>query len=312
MKRFSKPITYCMVISFLLCSCQKSPESQPSSANTTSSVNSTDKASSLRDTLTLRQGPDKGQDVFVYKEAGVKSSNFNYVPELNANAWSTNGNTNGSGSFIRFDGLSAIPDASIVISAKLYLYGLSSSLSTPQGNYGDNACYIKRVVDPWDESTLVFSPKLPRSTNAGQAILPASTSHWNYNPVVDVTAMVAHMIAYPNENYGFSINLITQQKYRSIVFGSSEQPDKSLRPKLVVVYEANDNPLAGPYLWDFTRWPCQDSTSVLPTFALTANKPLLLLLMQLQSKCQAAILYSRDMYCPLLIMAAFYQTLRLT
>ncbi|HYK47865.1 MAG TPA: DNRLRE domain-containing protein [Parafilimonas sp.] len=261
MKRFNTPILCCVVISFVVCSCQKTPDSQPGSDNMASS-NSAGKLSVASQTLSIRPGPGMGQDVYVYKEAGVKASNWNNVPELNASVWVTNGVEGRSSSFIRFDGLSKIPIAATVISAKLYLYGLPSSVSISQGNYGDNACFIRRVIDPWNEATLKYSKDgLPKSTTDGQAILPASTSQWNYNGVVDVTAMVAHMVGYPTENFGFSMSLVTPKKYRAIVFGSSEQSDRSLRPKLVVVYDSVSNPLAGTYLWNFHRWDAPDSAS---------------------------------------------------
>jgi hypothetical protein len=200
MKRFHISIT-CILILCVVYSCRKTSGPQPV-FDKASSIPSTNKASLSNQTLTLRPGPDAGQDVYVYKEAGVKSSNWNSVPELNASTWVTNGIESRSSSFIRFDGLAKIPANATVVSAKLYLYGLSSSVSIPQGNYGDNACYIQRVVAPWDEGTLKFSKAgLPASTADGQAILPASTSQWNYNVAIDVTAMVVHMVRYPTENF---------------------------------------------------------------------------------------------------------------
>jgi hypothetical protein len=245
MNHFNKTIAYCSVLTFclvcsILFSCQKDILHQ-STSNGLSSVNSSEVSFSregVGQTLTLRPDAATGQDVYVDKQKGVKTGNLNYVPELNANAWTINGTKYGSGFFIRFDGLSAIGTNSTVTNAQLYLYGLSSSLSTPQGDYGDNACYIRRVLDPWDESTLEYSfNNLPGFTEQDRAILPASTSQWNYDPVIDVTAIVAYMVAHPGENYGFSVSLITQQRYRSIVFGSSEQSDENLRPKLVVTYQ---------------------------------------------------------------------------
>ena len=158
------------------------------------------------------------------------------MPELSIASWMINGQLYRASSYIRFDSLVAIPASSIITSAKLYLYGLSSSLSTPQGNNGDNACYIKRILEPWDESIINFANR-PQKITDDKVILPASTSQWNYNPVVDVTSLVSYMVAHPSENFGFFIKLQTQESYRSLVFGSSEQSDKNLRPKLVIKYQ---------------------------------------------------------------------------
>lgn len=238
MKHFKKFFFNCCLLTLIIfSSCTKKNISNPStslSSSTSDEVSLSNQGFNIK--LTLRPGPNSGQDVYVDKELGVRSHNLNYVPELNANAWTIDGNPYNSGSYIRFDSLVIVPTSTSIISAKLYLFGLSSSLSTPQGDNGDNACYIQRVLGSWDESTLKHSTE-PASTTEGQSILLPSTSQWNYNAVADVTGLVSYMVAHPSENFGFFIHLQTQTPYRSIVFGSSEQSDKNLRPKLVVTYQ---------------------------------------------------------------------------
>lgn len=196
--------------------------------------------------LVLRPGPGNGQDVYVEDRDGVSSGNTNYVPELPVNSWTGNGNYITTRSFIRFNDLSLIPSTATVVSAKLFLYGISQSLNSPQGNsyypgspyngYGDNQCLVQKVVGTnWDESTLTYGTQ-PSVTTTDQAILKASVSQWNYNTSVNVTKMVQSMVASPSTNYGFAIKLATEQLYRSIVFASSEEASRSLRPKLVIVY----------------------------------------------------------------------------
>lgn len=196
--------------------------------------------------LVLRPGPGNGQDVYVEDRSGVSSGNMNYVPELPVNSWTGGGTYITTRSFIRFNDLSLIPSTATVVSAKLFLYGISQSLNSPQGNsyypgspyngYGDNQCLVQKVVGAnWDESTLTYGTQ-PSTTTTDQAILNPSTSQWNYNATVDVTRMVQSMVASPSTNYGFAIKLATEQLYRSIVFASSEEASRSLRPRLLVVY----------------------------------------------------------------------------
>lgn len=196
--------------------------------------------------LVLRPGPGNGQDVYVEDRSGVSSGNTNYVPELPVNSWTGGGTYITTRSFIRFNDLSLVPTTATVVSAKLFLYGLSQSLNSPQGNsyypgspynsYGDNHCLVQKVVGAnWDESTLTYGTQ-PSVTTTDEAILKPSTSQWNYNTSVDVTAMVQSMVASPSTNYGFAIKLATEQLYRSVVFASSEEASRSLRPKLVIVY----------------------------------------------------------------------------
>lgn len=217
--------------------CQKSdlqkPSSQLNSQASSDEVNFSTEGTNTK--LTLRPNPKNGQDAYVDKEVGVHSGNLNYVPELSANAWTIDGNKYGSSFYIRFDSLSLIPQGAHVVGAKLFLYGLSSSLSTPQGDNGDNACYVDQVTSSWDETTITYRNQ-PTSIPSSSVILAASNSQWNYNAVINVTDYVSYFVANPTENYGFYIHQITQQPYRSIVFGSSEQSDRNLRPRLVITY----------------------------------------------------------------------------
>ncbi len=219
----------------IISSCKKSDIYQPSNTSATNSK----EVSLLKDgsvfTLSIRPGQKNSQDVYVVEEAGTKSGNVNYVPELSIASWTVNGNLYTSGCYIRFDELTKVPQSAKVISAELHLYSLPSSISTPQGNYGNNACVIKRVTQTWDESEINFTNK-PASTYIDAAILPPSTNQWNYNPVIDVSKLVTYMVAHPDQNFGFYIRLKKQEIYRSMVFGSSEQPTSNFRPKLVIKY----------------------------------------------------------------------------
>ena len=186
-------------------------------------------------TLSLRPGQKNSQDVYVAEETGVESGNVNYVPELSIASWTVNGNLYTAGSYIRFDDLIKVPQSAKIVSAELHLYSLHSSESTPQGNSGNNASIIKRVTEPWDESEINFTNK-PASTDVDEVTLPASTSQWNYNPVVNVTKLVSYIVTHPDQNFGFYIRLKKQEPYRSLVFGSSEQSNSNFRPKLVIKY----------------------------------------------------------------------------
>jgi hypothetical protein len=235
MKQIKALILFCTLLAFV--SCQKSDIQKPAD---NLSINSTDEVSLSQEgylfTLSLRPGPMKGSDVYVVQQQGVKSGNTNYVPELSISSWTVDGAPYTSASLLKFDNLNKIPQSSKVLSAELHLYGLSSSESTPQGNYGNNSCFIKRITAPWNDNTVTF-PTKPSTTTEDEVTLPASTSQWNYNPVVDVTKLVSYMVAHPNQNFGFYIRLKKQEIYRSLVFGSCEQSNSNLRPKLVVKFE---------------------------------------------------------------------------
>jgi hypothetical protein len=94
---------------------------------------------------------------------------------------------------------------------------------------------LKRVLGNWEETTVTWTNK-PATTDVNQVSIDASTSQWNYNVEVDVTGMVKDMVS-NNQNYGFCMQLKTEQIYRSLIFSSSEATDPTKRPKLVVEYE---------------------------------------------------------------------------
>ncbi|CAN5471252.1 hypothetical protein BH10BAC2_BH10BAC2_24000 [soil metagenome] len=231
----------------LFYSCQKDNTSSPSlQAAATEESSDATVFKYLEDGITklvLRPSAEDGQDVYIDKLGNLPAGNQNYVPELPINNW-TNGDPLNTRSFLRFDKLTLVPTSATVVSAKLYLYGLSSSLNTPQGNswypgapfgYQKNDCYVQQVLGPWDETTLTYDNQ-PATSSEYQGYLAASTSQWNYNAVVDLTTLVQKMVTDPATNYGFGIRLVNESIYRSVVFGSSEAA-RNVRPRLVVKYQ---------------------------------------------------------------------------
>jgi hypothetical protein len=188
--------------------------------------------------LTLTPNSVSGQDanvLYFQDHPDQTNSNFNYQNELEIAAWTDQGYTVIRRSLIRFKNLTKVPDTAHVVSAKLYLYGLNSSIEMPQGNSGDNPCYVERVITSWDENTVTWNNQ-PLITQSNRVVLGPSTSQWGYNAVIDVTLLVKPMIKYPAKNYGFRISLQSESIYRSIGFYTSENTDSHKRPKLVITY----------------------------------------------------------------------------
>lgn len=204
-------------------------------------------------TLTLQPGPNDGQDAIVtYRAGDANSPNGNYAnwDFLAYSRWTYTAEGFGEGgsrTFIKFTGLSAIPQSSTITSAKLYLYGLPVNGTTfhpgnshypgsPYGSNPDNTGWVRRVTANWDESTITWNNK-PATSNDGQVAIPGTTAQWNYNlPEIDVTELVKTMVS-TNTNYGFNLLLQTEEIYRSVLLSSSDNADPGRRPKLVVVYK---------------------------------------------------------------------------
>lgn len=186
-------------------------------------------------TITLQPGPTEGNDGYTSYLASDPSwaNGTNTLPEITTVAWTNGGALSKSRGHVSFN-LDEIPSGSTINSARLYLYGMSSSVNAPQGNSGDNRLYIQRILSSWSETTLTWN-NAPPISEEDQVTTTASTSTWNYDIDVSVTSMVQDMIN-ENKRYGFALKLINETPYASIVLGSSEVADASRRPKLVVTY----------------------------------------------------------------------------
>jgi hypothetical protein len=210
-------------------------------------------------TITLQPDAANGKDALVFGTQGcsagaqfenVANSNFANLQDFSTVAWTFNANGCSTGQYrnlIEFTGLNAIPANATIVSAKLSLYGVSSSLASPQGNstypgspytsFGTNESLLQRVTAPWGESTVTWNNQ-PATSTVNQVILPASTTQWNYNALdIDVTNMVKDMLVPANGNHGFLSKIQNEQYYRCINFASSDHPNGALRPKLVVNYK---------------------------------------------------------------------------
>lgn len=184
--------------------------------------------------LFLQPDGSQGQDALI--TSYQPSSNFGSHPEIDAMAWTNGGTPLTFRSLFRFD-MSSIPSGSTIISATLNLYnspgggnnsGQHSSLS------GSNEAVISRVTSPWDEYTVTWDNQ-PTVTSDQAAIVQQSNNvYQDYS--FDVTGMVADMRGPGNSNYGFMIQLVTEDYYRCLIFGSSDNTDPNNRPSLIIEY----------------------------------------------------------------------------
>ncbi|HMG82042.1 MAG TPA: DNRLRE domain-containing protein [Ferruginibacter sp.] len=206
-------------------------------------------------TIILQPGAATGQDAEVVYVPGLDNGNNAYGTDsiLRITDWTYFSQGYGEGwthAFVKFMGLNNLPAGSVIKSAKLSLYGLSSTTSTdigyPEGdNYYSgspyplsNEMWLQRATADWDQTTITYNNE-PAVTSVDEVATPTSTSQFNSNITdLDVTQLVKDMVATPGTNYGFSITLQTAGYYRSQSFYSSEgSPDSSLAPKLVITFQ---------------------------------------------------------------------------
>ena len=178
----------------------------------------------------IQPGPSDGKDAYVNSAYDMKSGD---TPSFIAAAWTYYGGEGVGRSFIHFD-LPEIPDSCANFSAVLNLYYNYSSSHVGHG--GDNRCKIERVTEYWDEDYVNWYTQ-PAVSPENAVFLAASESENQDYPDIDVTSLVRDMYANPQQSFGFRLSLMEEYIYRSMILASSDHPDKSIRPSLIIKFD---------------------------------------------------------------------------
>jgi PKD repeat protein len=189
-------------------------------------------------TLVLRPGPADGMDSDIRTD--MPQTPRGWSPDFIANAWTAQGNFFIQRSLLKFD-LSQIPATATVLEAKLHFF---TNLTT--GHYqldsGANKSFLYRVTAPWTEDQVTWDTQ-PSFSLQDPVVLPQSVTH-TQSYSLDVTAHVGAMVQKPVENYGWIFKLETEERYRCMVFASSDNATVEWRPELTVRYSTCSDPVA--------------------------------------------------------------------
>jgi hypothetical protein len=122
-----------------------------------------------QDTIVLQPGAEG-------KDAQINSINnsFNYedTPVLKSMAWTHSGIPGQHRGLIEFD-LSLFSPESTILNASLDLYYRSYE-TNGQTHTGDNASYLLKITEPWEEDVVSWNNP-PATTSNNAVILPTST-----------------------------------------------------------------------------------------------------------------------------------------
>lgn len=194
--------------------------------------------SSLAQTvLTLQPDGAAGKDTEVFScvPCGYDNRNYKNKVDFDAIAWTNNGNFSVVRSLIEFN-LTSIPVGTTVIEARLSFYFQPTS---NEGNHsGNNTAYLRRITTAWDEAVVTWNNQ-PPTTTLGQVSLAATATSTQNHLNINVTAMVQDMVSNPATNFGWMLLLQNEAIFRKLILTSSDYlPNPSLRPKLVITYNA--------------------------------------------------------------------------
>ncbi len=217
----------------------------------------------LKQKLSLKPGPEEGEDAIVMTTHGCQPSGYPGIPEnltggngteIQIATWTFNSGGCNEGtirSVIRFRKLNTLPDSAVISKATLYLYGIPNGLNPPGNSTYPNSPYpnsneswVRRITSGWAENTISWSTK-PTATPINQAVLPVTTQQWNQNATVDVTNLVKDIIA-SGSNEGFELLLQKEEVHRSQYYATSDYPDSTKWPELTVEYDMPQLSISNP------------------------------------------------------------------
>lgn len=218
-------------------------------------------------TFYYQPGPEDGKDAYINSSFYFCNTPNGNTPDLIASAYTYNSEEGTGRSLFSFD-FSNLPPEPVILSATLSLYYDPANGHGHQ--LGDNACYLKRIISPWDEQTVTWNTQ-PLYTEEGRVKLDSSVYTDQDYLNIDVTDLVKDMTASGNQNYGFALVMIRTIPYCSMIFASSDNPVVRLRPRLEVVIQGCEPPVpafgyvfedgsfsfqnqslgASSYFWDF-------------------------------------------------------------
>lgn len=181
----------------------------------------------------LQPNADAGTDAVVWSLEPIV--NYGDFIELRAMDWTWDGEQGTHRSFFQFN-LGNIPVNAEICYAYLSLYHNDTTSSQYNSSLsGPNTSVLSRVITPWSENLVTWDTQ-PSITMTNSVTIPESVLLYEDMLDIDVTAMVADMIADPMNSFGFSLRLETEEFYRRRVFATSDNPDSTRHPKLELCY----------------------------------------------------------------------------
>jgi hypothetical protein len=187
--------------------------------------------SSAQITLNFHPNASAGKDATI--TSLNPTNNYGTDPDYAAIAWTNGGTSFTERGLLAFD-LSSIPQNATITSATLSLYCNTQSSNT-QLSSGSNAALIQRITSTWNENTVTWNNQ-PSSTTQNQCVLSPSTSSTQDYTNIDVKNLIGDMVNNPSISFGFMLQLQTESIYRSLVMSSSDHPDSTKWPRLVITY----------------------------------------------------------------------------
>lgn len=198
-----------------------------------------------QDTLIFQPGPEEGKDAKCWTYNPYANSGGSI--DFQAEEWTYFGIPFSANGLIEFD-LGMLEDNVTIIAASLSLFynSLSPSNTNVIGHSqlsGTNEAYLSRIVSPWEEYEVTYNT-LPNVSEINRVTLPASDHPFQDYTDIEITRMVRDALNDGQDFIGMIIDQVVHSYYRRLLFCSSDHPDPAKRPRLKIIYEICDSPVA--------------------------------------------------------------------
>ncbi len=188
-------------------------------------------------TESLRPGATEGMDAFIYDYEPDR--NLGTHPDLTAIASTNSGQALVVRALLKFD-FTVLPQNAIIDSIQLSLYSYDSpSNGSHFSDDGSNSCVLQRLTSSWEEDQVTWNNQ-PASSEIDQVILAESENEIQDYLNIDVTDLFKDMILDSDNNFGCVLKLETEETKRVMLFGSSDNTNSSVHPKLDIYYSLED------------------------------------------------------------------------
>jgi hypothetical protein len=201
--------------------------------------------------ILMRLNNTNSEDSYLWSVDPLSNNGNN--SEIGTANWTWSGKPGTISSLLKFD-LKQLPENAEIKRAYLRLYGnYPTSSAVQNGHSGNNDWKIQRITSDWKENEVNWD-LTPTSTDTNEIVFEKCLMK-NQDFCIDIKTVLQDIFAAGN-NYGLKIDLVNNDGFQSVIFGSSENSDTSLRPFVEIYYTQNASSLfSGPSLITPTLYP---------------------------------------------------------
>lgn len=185
------------------------------------------------ETIVIQPDSITGKDATVH--SFTPSSNFGNNPILQASSWEVGNKV----ALMRFylDFPVGLPENAVLESVKLSLKEAHADSPTYGHFYqfGSNSCYVKRVLEEWDDQLITWESQ-PKVGEGDVVEIPRSSVYNQDYEDIDVTSLFLTANSQVIKSFSLAVMMEVETGYKTMMFASSEHPDSTKRPKLTIQY----------------------------------------------------------------------------